>query len=207
MNGTPTQNNSHYDSHSIPPACLICINARVQITGRNLYPPWGLFNGSIGTVKDIVFNQNDNPNHDDLPKYIVVHFEQYIGPAWNNDDPKLVPIPVIENLCKKKCCTQQFVPLQLAFAKTIHTFQGQNVGKVPINQPQNTFQKIICDPGLKSFEGTNPGIFYSLSGRATTIGENESPLSSALYFTGKNMNTDRISHLQTNAQGQTYKKL
>ena len=172
--GTRVHNNSHYDSERTPPATLLCCGAKVQLSGRNIKPEWGLFNGSIGTVRDIVYNDNENPNHDELPKYILVEFTQYKGPILVPDNPLLVPIPPMEVNCnRKRCCRRKYVPLVLAFAKTVHTFQGQNVGPVQPGQSPNAFEKIIADPGAKSFEGTNPGLFYSTTSRGTTIGTKE----------------------------------
>ena len=40
---------------SVEPILNICRGARVQISGRNFEPDWGLYNGAIGTVVEIVF--------------------------------------------------------------------------------------------------------------------------------------------------------
>jgi hypothetical protein len=172
-----------------------------------LLPKWGLFNGSIGTVKDIVFQKNENPNCGHQPLYTLVEFHQYEGPAWNIDNKKLVPIPSITKRCNKNCCERQYVPLNLAFGRTGHSFQGMNVGPVSIGQPPNMFQKIICDLGLKSFEGLNPGFTYSIFTRCTTIGSPTDKLSSALYFFGKNLCDERISNLSINSKGFQYNKV
>jgi len=42
--------------------------------------------------------------------------------------PTWVPIPPIEITCKKHCCTYKYISLSIAYARTGHTFQGQNVG-------------------------------------------------------------------------------
>ena len=170
--GSPVKNNHHFDEDT-PAVTLICREATVQLAGRNIEPKWGLFNGSIGTVRDIVFDENQNPNHDEHPLYVVVEFAQLQGPIWFEDNPKFVPVPMIENTCKYGCgcCRRLFMPLVLAFAKTCHTFQGQNVGPVQPGQPPNSFEKIIADPETRSFEGTNPGLFYSILSRGTTLGD------------------------------------
>lgn len=66
-----------------PPIVGICRGARVAIRGKNFNPEWGLFNGSVGIVVSIQFDNNKNPNNDDLPDYVVVDFPNYIGPVWN----------------------------------------------------------------------------------------------------------------------------
>ena len=55
-------------------------------------------------------------------------------------------------------------------------------------------------------EGNNPGLFYVLLSRATTIG-NGGHLDSAIYFTGVNMSMNRVLNLRLNAKGNTYKKI
>ena len=60
---------------------------------------------------------------------------------------QLVPIPCVTHRCNNDCCTRLLVPLSLAFAKTIDTFQGQNAGPVDPGKPPNPIQRVICDPG------------------------------------------------------------
>lgn len=82
-----------------PPTSYLCRNAKVAIYNRNFCPQWGLHNGACGTVKEIAFNVGENPNHGNLPKYIVVEFPQYCGPVWDNNNPKVSTIRT-----KKKNC-------------------------------------------------------------------------------------------------------
>jgi len=77
----------HFDSDT-PNSSLICKNAKVAIECRNLVPIWGLHNGACGTVVDIIFNEGENPNHGDHPKYVCVHFPLCCGPVWDIDNPK-----------------------------------------------------------------------------------------------------------------------
>lgn len=79
---------SHFDS-DVPKTALICVEAKVCIQGQNFYPLWGLHNGACGTVKEIVFAPNENPNKGHQPQYVVVNFPQYIGPAWDTENPKV----------------------------------------------------------------------------------------------------------------------
>ena len=99
------------------------------------------------------------------------------------------------------------IPLRLAFAKTIHTFQGANVGPMPIGLPQNMIQSIIVDPGNRRFEGNYPGLFYTLASRATTLGDVSDNLSPVLFFTGKNMNPERITNITIGSDGKKYTKI
>ena len=41
----------------------------------------GSFSGAVGTVKEIVFDENKSPNNGDLPKYVAVEFKSYKPPA------------------------------------------------------------------------------------------------------------------------------
>ncbi len=38
----------------------ICREAKVQISGKNFEPDWGLFSGALGVVKDIVFKEEES---------------------------------------------------------------------------------------------------------------------------------------------------
>ena len=207
--GLRVANNSHYDS-TIPPATNLCREAQVSITGCNLFPSWGLYNGSIGEVMDIVYEHDHSPNNGDLPLYVLVRLSDYNGPPLLSEDPKLVPIVPVEMLCNNGCCCKRkFIPLSLAFAKTIHTFQGGNAGPVDEGKPPNPIQRIICDPGTKQFEGINIGLFYTLLSRATSLGNIDDATfkDSAIYFIGNNMNEDRIRNITKNANGNDYLKV
>ena len=94
--------------------------------------------------------------------------------------------------------------MRLAFAQTIHTFQGQNAGPVEPGQPPNAVQKLICDPGTRRFEGNCIGLFYTLLSRITTFGNPLDKFSSAIYFTGTNMNTERVLNITKNEKGYMY---
>jgi hypothetical protein len=50
-------------------------DAIVEITKVNIEPKWGLFNGAIGTVVDIIFRQGENLNEGHLPTVVVVDLE------------------------------------------------------------------------------------------------------------------------------------
>jgi hypothetical protein len=52
----------------------------LRFVKANIEPKWGLYNGAIGTVVDIVYHQGENPNNGHLPKVVVVDFKHYRGP-------------------------------------------------------------------------------------------------------------------------------
>ena len=68
-------------------------NARVMLT-TNLWVAAGLVNGCVGTVLDIVYSGDKRPPS--LPDFVVCHFPQYRGPAYNHDKPNTVPITPVQ---------------------------------------------------------------------------------------------------------------
>ena len=136
----------HFEK-SIPLRTHLCLEAKVAIKGTNFEPIWGLYNGAIGTVKEIVFADNKNPNIGDLPLYVAVEFQSYKPPnsvpSFDKMNPKVIPIPIVTAICKNSCCRINFCPLVIGFGRTIHSFQGQEVG------PDKPIQHIIVNPGKK----------------------------------------------------------
>ena len=68
-------------------------------------------------------------------------------------------------------------------------------------------QSIVVDPGNRGFEGNNPGLFYTLASGGTMLGVESDNLSSALYFTGKYMNPERIRNITKGYNGYKYTKI
>lgn len=79
----------------------------------------------------------------------------------------------------------------LAYARTIHKFQGLTAGPVDKGKIPNIYECIICDPDKKSFEGSALGLLYTALSRATTLGD-DNGLNSAIYFTGLEFKEDRV---------------
>jgi hypothetical protein len=205
-NGRQVSNKAHFDGDRNPSRVLICKGARVTLNGYNPIPRQGLFHGSLGIVQDIVYDTGKSPNTGDMPSYVLVEFYQYCGPVLIQGMPRSVPIVPIEVRCEKSgCCSRIYMPLALAYGKTAHTFQGQNVGPVPQGRPENPIKKIVVDPGKREFEGKNVGLFYTLLSRATTIGDPKEKLSSAIYFDGPNFSRHRIENLTLKANKEMYK--
>ena len=96
---------------------------------------------------------------------------------------------MVTKYCKFGCCYAQFCPLTLAWAGTLHSFQGLQAG------PRNQHKKILCDLGTLQFERSNPGLGYMTIARATTLGTNNR--NSALYFIGNSVSEDRLRWLTT----------
>lgn len=184
---------AHFNSDT-PQTTFIAVGSKVCLENRNFCPMWGLHNGACGYVEEIIFNKNENPNKGHLPRYVVVNFPLYCGPVWDKNNPKSVPIPVNEHMCKYKCCCRRNIPLDLAYARTIHKFQGLTAGPTKPGRPPNMYKCIICDPDDKKFEGTALGLLYTAVSRGTTLGD-ENGLNSAIYFTGDGFKAQRIYNL------------
>lgn len=100
----------HFDNESTPTATAFCRGARVQLCCRNFNPTWGLYNGALGTVREIVFQAGKNPNNGDIPDYVTVEFDYYDntrGPTWCKKRPK------VSN--PKHACQQNRDGLQIVF--------------------------------------------------------------------------------------------
>ena len=205
-NGKQVASNPHFDSERTPNQVLICKTAKVALNGQNICPSIGLFHGTIGTVEDIVFKQGENPNLGDLPAYVLVNFSQYCGKQLVSSSKQSVPITPMTTRCKFNCCTRTYLPLSLAYGKTVHTFQGQTVGPVPPGRPENAIKRIIVEPGTRQFEGNNVGLFYTAASRPTTIGRSDDKMSSAIYFDGPDFSRERITGLTKDKKGKLYKK-
>lgn len=207
-NGRQVSNQTHFDSDRTPNRVLLCKGARVTLNGCNPDPKNGLFHGSLGIVRDIVYDAGKSPNLGDFPSYILVEFYQYCGEDIIPEYPRCIPIVPRTSTCNfPKCyCTRTYIPLALAYGKTAHTFQGINVGPVPAGRPENPIQKIVVEPGNRQFEGNNVGLFYQLLARATTIGTAQDKLSSAIYFDGKNFSRHRFENLNMRTKKELYKK-
>ena len=96
-----------------------------------------------------------------------------------------VPIPMQQVYCDKKCCVATHCPLVLAWATTIHKFQGFEAG-FDENDP---IKYIIADINSLEWEKLHPGTAYVVTSRAKTIGnvtsDNPYPLDSNLFFDGQ----------------------
>jgi hypothetical protein len=81
----PTACINHVDARTYNSHTDICVGARVAISNVNILHEIGLYNGAIGTVVEIVYQerpegQNDK-EYDHLPDYVVVNFPNLKLPA------------------------------------------------------------------------------------------------------------------------------
>lgn len=164
----------------------ICRGARVSID-RNLWQEVGLFNGALGSIVDIRFDDDKSPLKGDLPSYIVVDMDEYVGPVWDKNNPSHVPIPIALKDCKKGCCLLKSIPLNISFARTLHKFQGQSVG------PDHPNKYMVFAPGSCTFEAQSPGLLYVGLSRMSTLGH--SPETSPFLFFGPDATENRLTNV------------
>ncbi|GBC15565.1 ATP-dependent DNA helicase PIF1 [Rhizophagus irregularis DAOM 181602=DAOM 197198] len=118
---------------------LLARGARVMLR-INLWTEVGLVNGSLGTVQEIIFEENQSPPS--LPIAVLIEFDNYYGPAIVTEEGKrLVPVSPIRYSWegKKVTCSRLQVPICFAWAITIHKSQGL------------TLQKAVIDIGKKEY--------------------------------------------------------
>jgi hypothetical protein len=86
---------SHFDSKCYKSQADLCVGARVALRNWNILPCAGMYNGSIGTVIEIVYQNNPiGPNdkqHNHLPDYVVVDFPHLKLPPYIEPWDKLHP--------------------------------------------------------------------------------------------------------------------
>lgn len=111
------------DMSGLEPVIFLAKGAHVMLT-MNLWTDAGLCNGATGVVLDVIYADNQQPP--DLPIAVVVQFHDYTGPSVSNNNPGCVPIcPIaITSNTLDGLHERQQLPLQLAWAITIHKSQG-----------------------------------------------------------------------------------
>ena len=86
---------SYFDKSCYKTQTDFCVGARVALRNWNILPCAGLYNGSIGTVVEIVYKNNPiGPNdkqHNHLPDYVVVDFPHLTLPSYIEPWDKLHP--------------------------------------------------------------------------------------------------------------------
>jgi ATP-dependent DNA helicase PIF1 len=124
------------DTDNLPADLLISIGAGVMLTA-NLWTEYGLVNGSIGTVEDIVWDAGLDLSVSFL-SVLLVCFLEYPGPDFLSYPSKVIPIfPVTYQFEFKgdMCTCMQFL-LQLVYALTVHKSQGLTLSQVVLNLNQ-----------------------------------------------------------------------
>ena len=124
------------DMSGLEPVVFLAKGARVMLT-MNLWSNVGLCNGATGTVVDIVYQNNHQPP--DLPIAVIVKFENYRGPVFNENQPLCIPVyPItVSSQAEVGFHERQQLPLRLAWALTIHRSQGLTLSKAWIDIGKN----------------------------------------------------------------------
>ncbi|XP_028513165.1 uncharacterized protein LOC110233251 [Exaiptasia diaphana] len=133
----------------------------------NLKAEWGLYNGAVGTVVNVIYLNGRRPTDDPQPQpdVVLVRFNGYRGPAFNDDHPTIVPIVPISRSIECACrCKRIQIPLRLAWGTTIHKCQGMTVGE------GEAFRYVVIHPGNHAFEAKNPGALFVALSRAKSAG-------------------------------------
>lgn len=153
----------------------------------NLCVRYGLFNGAIGIIEDILYFSERRPPA--LPDVVMVHIPSYSGPPFLSSDPKLVPIVPVERKIDCRChyCKRKQIPLRLGWATTIHRCQGMTIGEGEVNR------YIIINPGTRAFESRNPGALFVALSRAKSTGRDNSDPDFA-WHPSILINEDRVCH-------------
>lgn len=152
----------------------------------NIHVEKGLYNGSVGITRDILYKPGEHPTKQNQPTAIMVTFPKYTGESFI-EDPKVVPIVPVKRRLDCGCCTRTQIPLRLGWGTTIHRCQGLTIGSGEVNR------YIVIAPGSKSFESRNPGALYVALSRAKTAGDGTTDPDFA--FNSKILlNEDRLQH-------------
>jgi len=170
------------------PTLYLCRQAKVMLT-VNLCVPFGLFNGAMGFIVDILYH-NGKPDPGTLPDVITVEFPSYTGPPFIQESPKLIPIVPVEKLIDCSChhCRRKQIPLRLGWASTIHKCQGLTIGAGETNR------YIVISPGTTAFESRNPGALFVALSRAKSAGTSSTDPDFA-WHENTILNEDRLCHV------------
>ena len=108
------------DAGGLQPVVFMAKGAKVMLTS-NLRQQAGLYNGTRGTVDNILYAEGQKPPS--VPIAITVDFPDYNGPSFFPNKPKCIPIPPIvhEWHDSSNTLSTQQLPLRLNYAMTIHT--------------------------------------------------------------------------------------
>ena len=70
-----------------------------------------------------------------MPDIVFIHVPEYKGPSYFSDKEKIVPITPIRRrwFSRKIQCQRIMIPLQPAYAMTIHKSQGMSLDKIIAN--------------------------------------------------------------------------
>ena len=109
---------------SLPPVLYLTRESSIMLL-RNISTPYGLVNGSSGTVKDFMYGEEST-----LPEYIIIDFPTYSGPPFFTKPGQQTWVPIPTYVCHWGEGNRNFrisFPITLAYAITIHKSQGMTI--------------------------------------------------------------------------------
>jgi len=121
---------------SYPLFNALCIGAKVMLLTNFIVEEWKVLNGSVGVVKDIIYENANGPvDSAALPAFVVVYFPQADIPEDRKFHPHLhrncVAVPVLHERCERcKRCTLKTIPLRICIALTVYKSQGMTIGEL-----------------------------------------------------------------------------
>lgn len=111
-------------THGLEAQLLLARGSYIMLTA-NLWTETGLINGSMGTIKDILFKEDQGPPS--LSIAVLVSFDSYKGPTITSlEGERVVLIAPIRRTWdgKSGVCSRLQIPVCLAWAITVHKNQG-----------------------------------------------------------------------------------
>ena len=118
---------------------LLAKGCRVMLKA-NLWTECGLVNGSMGTIQDIIYEEQGPPS---LPTAVFISFDQYEGPTIATTEGVnvvlIVPIKCTWESKSGTQCSRLQVPICLAWAITVHKSQGLTLPKTKIDLRDKEF--------------------------------------------------------------------
>ena len=110
-----------------------------MILTTNIWKEAGLTNGTMCTVRQIIYSSGKTPPQ--IPDIVFVHVPEYKGPSYFTSESNIVPITPIRRQWhkKNKLCIRVMIPLQPAYAMTIHKSQGMSLDRIIANLGDREF--------------------------------------------------------------------
>jgi hypothetical protein len=160
---------SNFDDFAGLPAFAVYTRGMLVMLTVNVALAWGLYNGAVGKIRDIIFGPNCGPTEDGTswPIVILVEFKKYSGPIVISSETSVVPV-YPEERCgvnnvrgRRLSGTRRAFPLKCAFSSTVHKAQGCTCGE------SHPFERILVDLGDTKTESWAASLGFVALSRAT----------------------------------------